>query len=142
MEERGKGMIVVDTNVIAHYFLRGDRDETVIDVMQKDSEWVAPSLWRSEARNVVMILHTHGKEDFDVLLGRLAMAESHMRTRTIQVRSENVLPIAKESGLTAYDAEFVSAAIELDCKLITMDRKILSSYPQIAYHPMSWLSLA
>ena len=134
-------MIVVDTNVIAHYFLRGDNDQAVIDVMQKDSEWVAPSLWRSEARNVVMIMHVHGKEDLYELMNRLAMAETHLRTRTIQVRSENVLPIAKESGLTAYDAEFVSAAIELDCKLVTMDRKILSSYPQIAFHPMTWLSL-
>jgi predicted nucleic acid-binding protein len=134
-------MIVVDTNVIAHYFLRGDNDQAVIDVMQKDSEWVAPSLWRSEARNVVMIMHVHGKEDLYELMNRLAMAETHLRTRTIQVRSENVLPIAKESGLTAYDAEFVSAAIELGCKLVTMDRKILSSYPQIAFHPMTWLSL-
>jgi predicted nucleic acid-binding protein len=134
-------MIVVDTNVIAHYFLRGDNDQAVIDVMQKDSEWVAPSLWRSEARNVVMIMHVHGKEDLYELMNRLAMAETHLRTRTIQVRSENVIPIAKESGLTAYDAEFVSAAIELDCKLVTMDRKILSSYPQIAFHPMTWLSL-
>jgi len=134
-------MIVVDTNVIAHYFLRGDNDQAVIDVMQKDSEWVAPSLWRSEARNVVMIMHVHGKEDLYELMNRLAMAETHLRTRTIQVRSENVIPIAKESGLTAYDAEFVSAAIELDCKLVTMDRKIQSSYPQIAFHPMTWLSL-
>ena len=134
-------MIVVDTNVIAHYFLRGDNDQAVIDVMQKDSEWVAPSLWRSEARNVVMIMHVHGKEDLYELMNRLAMAETHLRTRTIQVRSENVIPIAKESGLTAYDAEFVSAAIELGCKLVTMDRKILSSYPQIAFHPMTWLSL-
>jgi predicted nucleic acid-binding protein len=134
-------MIVVDTNVIAHYFLRGDNDQAVIDVMQKDSEWVAPSLWRSEARNVVMIMHVHGKEDLYELMNRLAMAETHLRTRTIQVRSENVIPIAKESGLTAYDAEFVSAAIELDCKLVTMDRKILSSYSQIAFHPMTWLLL-
>jgi predicted nucleic acid-binding protein len=86
-------------------------------------------------------MHVHGKEDLYELMNRLAMAETHLRTRTIQVRSENVLPIAKESGLTAYDAEFVSAAIELGCKLVTMDRKILSSYPQIAFHPMTWLSL-
>jgi predicted nucleic acid-binding protein len=134
-------MIVVDTNVIAHYFLRGAADEAVIQVMQKDPEWVAPSIWRSEARNVVMMLHVHGKEDFDGLMGRIAIAEAYMRTRTILVHSAKVLPIAKESGLTAYDAEFMSAAIELDCRLVTLDRMILSSYPKIAFNPTTWLSL-
>lgn len=132
-------MIVVDTNVICHYFLRGDADDAVIRVMREDPEWVAPYLWLSEARNVLMKLHVHSGQDMSTLSDRLDIAEAFMRPRTIRVKSEHVLPIAMESGLTAYDAEFVSVALELDCPLITLDRKIRIAYPKCAYEPAVWL---
>jgi predicted nucleic acid-binding protein len=132
-------MIVVDTNVICQYFLRGDSDDVIIGVMRKDPEWVAPYLWMSEARNVLTKLHVHKGEDLTMLSGRLDVAELFMRPRTIRVKSEHVLPIAMESGLTAYDAEFVSVAMELDCPLLTLDRKIRTAYPMRAIDPVVWL---
>ena len=46
-------MIVVDTNVIHYCWVRGQNTEIAQAVRQKDPEWHAPILWRSELRNVL-----------------------------------------------------------------------------------------
>ena len=46
-------MIVVDTNVIGYLFLSSDQSVLAERALQKDNEWAAPILWRSEFRNVL-----------------------------------------------------------------------------------------
>ncbi len=48
-------MIVVDTNVIAYLYLSNERSQQVERLLEKDSEWAAPLLWRSELRNVLAL---------------------------------------------------------------------------------------
>lgn len=48
-------MIVVDTNVIGYLFLAGDKSLLAERTLQKDMEWAAPVLWRSEFRNVLAL---------------------------------------------------------------------------------------
>lgn len=46
-------MIVVDANVVAYAVLPGEQTESALRALEKDAEWVAPSVWRSEVRNVL-----------------------------------------------------------------------------------------
>jgi hypothetical protein len=41
-------MIVVDTNVIAYFWLPGVYTACAERALKKDNEWAAPILWRSE----------------------------------------------------------------------------------------------
>lgn len=43
-----------------------------------------------------------------------------------------VLALARESGCSAYDCEFVSIAKSLDTALITADKKLIAAFPSIA----------
>ena len=46
-------MIVVDTNVIAYLFLRGESAAKAQEWLTSDRDWVAPVLWRTEFRNLL-----------------------------------------------------------------------------------------
>jgi hypothetical protein len=46
---------VVDTNVIGYLFLSGEQSLFAEDALKKDNERAAPTLWRSELRNVMIL---------------------------------------------------------------------------------------
>ena len=46
-------MIVVDTNVLAYFFMRGEHTSASEALYERDPQWVAPLLWRSEFRNLL-----------------------------------------------------------------------------------------
>lgn len=125
-------MIVVDTNIIAYLYLNNERSEQVEQMMEKDSEWAAPLLWRSELRNVLALYMR--KEILSVKEAQQVMEEASffMEGREYDVVSFQVLELAASSTCSAYDCEFVALAQELEKILVTDDNKILKEFPDTA----------
>ena len=48
-------MIVVDTNVIAYLFLKGEYNQNAEKLLKSDSDWSVPILWRSELRSILTL---------------------------------------------------------------------------------------
>jgi predicted nucleic acid-binding protein len=46
-------MIVVDTNVLAYLYLPGEYTAAAETLLEQDSDWAEPILWRSEFRNIL-----------------------------------------------------------------------------------------
>lgn len=128
-------MIVVDTNILAHFWLPSDSTELCDELYQKDPQWVAPILWRSEFRNVVGLYLR--KELIDLAEAMLIMekAELQMKGHQFQVNSVQVLHHVSQSTCSSYDCEFVSLAKDLDLELITLDKQLLREFPGLAKHP-------
>ena len=59
-------------------------------------------------------------------------AESFMNNREFEVKSADVLILTNQSECSAYDCEFVSLAHDLNVPLITVDKKIIKNFPDIA----------
>lgn len=134
-------MIVVDTNVIAYLYLSNERSAQVERLLGKDSEWAAPLLWRSELRNVLALYIR--KEILSVAEAQRVMEEAIllMDGREYEVISFRVLTLVSQSTCSAYDCEFVALAQELEAPLVTVDKKILKEFPQVAVSLNEYLDL-
>ncbi len=95
-------MIGVDTNVLVYLWLHSDKTSVSEKIYHCDPLWVAPVLWRSEFRNVVSLYIRRGLS-FEVGLESIEKAENQMKRNEMQVNSEEVMKLVRESGCTAYD---------------------------------------
>lgn len=132
-------MIVADTNTIAYLYLPTEHTDDVVSLLKKDSHWVAPLLWRSEFRSVLAQYVKKRIVDLQTAMAMQAQAERHLADNEYTVSSMDVLSLASETGCSAYDCEFISLAQSLNLKLVTGDKKLVRSFPEIALTPQDYL---
>ena len=125
-------MIVVDSNVLAYLFLPGDYTAQAEALMRRDPDWAAPTLWRSEFRNILAGYLRRGKLSFEQAYALQREAEDLLAGAEYEVDSLSVLELVRHSECSAYDCEFVALAKKLGTKLVTMDGKVLRAFPDIA----------
>lgn len=126
-------MIAVDTNVIAALVLPTSESTTAAaSLLRSDRDWVAPVLWRSELTNILLTGVRNQWFTLSQALEALSTAEELMDGGEYRVPAPDVLRLASDSGCTGYDCEFVVLARDLDVKLVTLDRQILTSFSEIA----------
>lgn len=132
-------MIVVDTNVIAYFWIPGDFTQDAERVLQADPEWKVPLLWKSELRNVLINYIRHQLLTLDVALQLMSDAESQFKEHEFSVASSDVLRLSSQSRCTAYDCEFIALAEDLQVPMITTDKKMLSEFPNVAISMSGYL---
>ena len=125
-------MIVVDSNVLAYLYLPGEYTATAEALLAHDPEWAAPLLWRSEFRNILAGYMRRGDLTFEQACRLQREAEGLMAGTEFELDSLGVLEFVRDSDCSAYDCEFIALAARLQTKLVTMDKKLLRSFPQLA----------
>ena len=125
-------MIVVDSNVLAYLYLPGEYTSAAETLLEQDSDWAAPILWRSEFRNILAGYLRRKAITFDQANSLQREAESLLEGAEFEVESIAVLELVRDSDCSAYDCEFIALAMKLDTKLITMDKKLLRAFPKRA----------
>ena len=133
-------MIVVDTNVVAYLVIAGEQTALAREVLDRDPQWAAPLVWRSELRN---LLSTYLRSSSFALTDAMRMmrnAEKLFEDREHIGDSQTILTLAQRSRHSAYDCEFVAVANGLGVPLVTNDRKLRVSFPGIAVSPEDFLS--
>lgn len=122
-------MIVVDTNVVAYLYLPGAHTANAEALLERDPEWAAPVLWRSEFRNILAGYMRRRTITFEQAHRLQREAESLLSGSEFEVDSLTVLELVRDSDCSAYDCEFVALAKKLDTELITLDGKLLRAFP-------------
>ena len=125
-------MIVVDSNVLAYLYLPGEYTAAAEALLEQDSDWAAPILWRSEFRNILAGYLRRKAITFEQANSLQREAESLLEGAEFEVESLAVLELVRDSDCSAYDCEFIALAMKLDTKLITMDKKLLRAFPKRA----------
>ena len=122
-------MIVVDTDILAYLYLPGERTVDAEALLEQDPEWAAPVLWRSEFRNILAGYTRRKTLTFEQACGLQSEAEDLLSGSELEVDSQAVLELVRDSDCSAYDCEFIALAIKLDTKLVTADKKVLTAFP-------------
>jgi predicted nucleic acid-binding protein len=122
-------VIVVDTNVVAYLYLPGDYTAQAEALLEREPDWAAPILWRSELRNILAGYLRRGTLTFEQARDLQAEAEDLLTGNEYEVNSQRVLELVRDSDCSAYDCEFVALALRLETKLVTMDTKLLRAFP-------------
>lgn len=125
-------MIVVDSNVIAYCWIRGERTEVAQRLRLADAAWHAPVLWRSEVRSALAGHIGRGSMQPDGAAEIMCVAENAMAGGEHLVGSGAVLELVASARLSAYDCEFVALARSLSVPLVTEDRAIVKAFPDVA----------
>jgi predicted nucleic acid-binding protein len=121
--------IVTDTSVLVKWFKQRDEDllkearALLAEVEAGPLEVHVPALLLYEVGNVLLLETRLGP-------ARLDAAMDHLETIPFIVAPpatpllKRAARVGRELGLTFYDASFVALAVELDCPLITADRRL------------------
>jgi predicted nucleic acid-binding protein len=128
---------VVDRNVIAYYVLgTPEFDAEVREFWRRVEDPIAPALWEAELANVIW-MSVRGdvltKEDAPTKL-RLA-AQLGIHSVSVRKLWQGALQRALESGVAVYDTLFVELADREQLQLATFDKRLLTTYPDIAKRP-------
>ncbi len=118
--------------MLAYLWLPGPRTAAAEKLLQADSDWNAPLLWRSEFRSILAGCLRRGDMAFEGALRIVADAEEQMSGREFEVPSADVLRLVQQSPCSAYDCEFVALAQDLGVPLVTSDKAILKAFSAVA----------
>lgn len=122
-------MIVVDSNILAYLYLPGDRTRAAEALLEREPQWAAPPLWRSEFRNILAGFLRRGSITDEQACSLQDEAESLLADSEFHVESRHVMALVRDSDCSAYDCEFAALAKQLGVKLVTEDKKLLRAFP-------------
>jgi predicted nucleic acid-binding protein len=124
-------VIVVDCNVIAYLYLPSQYTPAAEVLLERQSNWAAPVLWRSEFRNILTGFMRRGRLTFEQAYRVQRDAESLLEEGVYEVDSFSVLELVQASKCSAYDCEYVALAMALDVTLVTVDKQLLRTFPTL-----------
>ena len=133
-------MIVLDTNILSYFFLDTAYSEKTEILFKQESIWYAPYLWKSEFRNVLALYLRKGLITIEDAFFTMDKAELLMEGNEFYITSQHILTLVNESKCSAYDCEFVALAQQLNIKLVTEDKKIISEFKDIAVNIDTFLA--
>lgn len=127
-------MIVVDCNILLYLLLRSDFTPAIESLLKSNPEWIAPRLWIDELCNVLCTLQRKGKMNDIEALGIIQDAHQ-LISESHEIPPERILSVARRTGCTGYDSQYIALAEDLDLKLYTFDQQILKAVPKTAKLP-------
>jgi predicted nucleic acid-binding protein len=113
---------VVDASALTALFFGEAEADSIADQLA-DARLVAPALLGFELANVCLIKCRRHPAQSRALTEAFAL-RGRLEVREVAVDHEGALALAKETGLTAYDASYLWLARHLDAELVTLDAQL------------------
>jgi predicted nucleic acid-binding protein len=133
-------VIVADVDLIAHLLLGGPEQVLAEAVLERDSVWAAPLLWRSEFRNVLAAYMRQRDLSVGDAWRAHGLGDQLLAGQEFVVPGDRVLHLVASSTCSAYDCEYVALAEELDVPLVTADRQLLRAFGPRVVSPKDFVA--
>lgn len=120
---------VLDTSVAVSWFFEDEAGAYTDSVLESfsDSQAIVPALWRLEVWNVLLVAERRRRCSEAEAVRFIELMES-LPIATDDATAGSALhqtyQLAREYGLTSYDAAFLELAMRLGLPLATMDRQL------------------
>ncbi|HEX5640950.1 MAG TPA: type II toxin-antitoxin system VapC family toxin [Thermoleophilia bacterium] len=130
------GLLVLDCSVTMSWLFREEFTpfaERILDEVTA-SRAVVPSLWPLEVGSVLLQAERRGRVSeadgsrFLALLGGLQIDVDALRGLDLL---HDVVPLARATGLTAYDASYLELAARFGVPLATLDRRLAAAASRV-----------
>lgn len=125
-------MIVVDVNIIAYFLIEGERTAKARQLWEVDPQWRVPPLWRHEYLNILATFARHKGADLEDVVMLWQRALDLFGKKEVAIDMADALRVAAETGVSAYDAQYIALAHHLGIFCVTEDQRLIRAFPRIA----------
>lgn len=116
---------VIDASALGALLFGEPEAESVAQLL-RGVDLVAPALLSFEVANVCLTKLRRHPDTRDALLTGFGLLQQ-MAIRTVAVDHTEVLALAEQTGLTAYDASYLWLSRRLNLDLATLDRRLAAA---------------
>jgi len=123
-------MIVADTNLIAYLLIAGPFSEAAQRVLDRDDQWLAPTVWHHEMLNLLATSVRAGH--MPAWKARDVWAHGPAFVRDSEVQPLDVLDLSVASKFATFDCYYVVLARKLGRRLVTGDKPLIEAFGDVA----------
>jgi len=116
-------VLVVDASALGALVFGEPEAEEMAGVLSQGTIAAPGMLWFELASICLRKISTYPKQKEQILTSFLSAR--HLAIEVLDVDHLEVIELARETGLTSYDASYLWLALHLKGKLITLDKKLL-----------------
>jgi len=124
-------MVVVDCNILVHLLLSGEHTENARELLQKDADWHSDVFVLVELTNALATAMRVRGLSLQQAASILSKAEQVVAFGLHVPTHSDVLALAADLKISAYDARYLVVARDLDFRLVTEDSKLRKSAPKL-----------
>lgn len=125
-------MTVIDANIIIYAITESEQTALARNLLERTPDVVVPVLWRSECLSALVVLARNGRIVASDAPGAFIAAWEIFHPRERDVDYELAMRVALERSISAYDAQYLALAMQLECHLVTNDRKLADRCGDVA----------
>ena len=133
-------MIVVDVNIVAYFFIEGEKTDQARALRRSDTNWLLPPLWRHEFLNVVATFAREGGASIDDAQTLYHDSVELLKDAERDFDMLAAIRLAASLRISAYDAQYIALALALDTVCVTEDRRLQRTFARTAFGMQEFLA--
>ncbi len=124
-------MIAVDTNILGYLLLAGEQTAHARALLARDPDWHSDTVVLIELTNVLATAIRVRGLSLRQATSALMQAQSVIEAGLHAASHAEVLVLADQLRVSAYDARFLAVARDLGLRLVTEDAKLRKAAPAL-----------